>query len=123
MIWQLSQDDVIEDVKAKIDKTGYFKLILITPAFFKEGWKPDMESLGVNAQLISANIGKPVSIGGWDMDENYPKPMSKAVPSGSVYYYKLLADSADELMEKVYKNGVSYKRSSEGFGISLIGVI
>ncbi len=115
--------DVIEDIKSKIDETGYFKLILVTPAFFREGWKPDLESLGVHAELVSANIGKPISIGGWDMDANCPKTMSKAVPSGSVYYYRLLDGAADELMEKVYTRGVSYKRSNEGFGISLIGVI
>jgi len=118
-----NESDVIKEIKEKIDKTGYFKLILITPAFFKDGWKPDLKLLGINAELISANLGKPISIGGWDMDKNYPKPMSKAAPSGNVYYYKLLDGTADELIDKVYNNGISYKRSNEGFGICLIGVI
>ncbi len=117
------KNEVMNEIKEKIDKTGYFKLVLITPAFFKDGWKPDLKSLGINAEMITASIGKPVSIGGWDMAEGYPKPMSKAVPAGSVYYFKLLDGTADELFEKISKNGISYKRSNEGFGISVIGVI
>ncbi len=117
------RDDVVEEIKEKVDKTGYFKLVLVTPAFFKDGWKPDLDSLGIKAELVSANIGKPISIGGWDMDKNYPKTMSKAVPAGSVYYYKLLDGTADELIKKVHKNSISYKRQNEGFGIALIGVI
>ncbi len=118
-----SQDDVIEKIKDNIDKTGYFKLILITPAFFEDGWKPDLKPFGIKAELVAANIGKAISIGGWDMDKNYPKPMSKAVPAGSVYYYKLLDGTADDLIKTINRNSISYKRSKEGFGISLIGVM
>lgn len=115
--------NVIDNVKNRIKETKKFKLILMTPAIFRTGWKPDLSALGVHAKLIAAAVGKPVSVGGWDMEAKQPKPMSRTVPAGSVYYYQLLDGSIDDLIENIYKNGISNKRANEGFGISLIGVI
>ncbi|HPS31136.1 MAG TPA: type III-B CRISPR module-associated protein Cmr3 [bacterium] len=58
-----------------------WKLILTTPSVFEEGWKPKIQ--GVQA----SSVGKPFSIGGFDMKKRMPKPMVKAVPAGSVYVF------------------------------------
>jgi CRISPR-associated protein Cmr3 len=41
-----------------------------------------------------------VSIGGWNMAKNQPKPMRKAVPAGSVYYFRLENEDYTEKIEK-----------------------
>lgn len=59
------------------------KIVLTSPAIFTEhGWKPNFEG---DIKIIYSSIGKPVYIGGFDMYKKRPKPMYKAVPSGSVY--------------------------------------
>lgn len=111
----------VEEIKEIIKKTKMFKLILINPAIFKSGWKPDFSDLKTRVKLIAAAVGKPIRIGGWDLENKKPKVMSKAVPAGSVYYYKILDGPIDDLIEKVYNNGISDSRSNEGFGVSLLG--
>lgn len=71
-------------------KPGRIKVILTTPACFSEGWQPSSWSLwlGDNARLVSAAVGKPISISGWDLARGNPKPMRAFVPAGSVYYFE-----------------------------------
>jgi CRISPR-associated protein Cmr3 len=72
----------------------YFKILLLTPTAFNDDWKPNIPDLTteVDVELISAFIGKPISLGGWDIKNRCPKEMHKAVPAGSVYYYKIKND-------------------------------
>ena len=67
-----------ERLKAK----NYCKVLFKTPTFFKCGWKPEQEG------LVCANVGKYLSIGGWDMESKNHKPMKRYVPAGSVYVFK-----------------------------------
>jgi CRISPR-associated protein Cmr3 len=75
-------------------KPGKIKLVLLTPAYFHAGWQPEKgwgAWLGAGVQFISAAIGKPLSISGWDMQANQgrgaPKPLRHFLPSGSVFYF------------------------------------
>lgn len=73
-----------------------FKVYLATPAPL-EDWHPT-KILQKNFQgvtLIAAAVGKPISIGGWDLDLMKPKPMRKAIPPGSTYLFK--AGSQDQI--------------------------
>ena len=101
-------------------KSGKFKLYLSSPAIFKKGWKPDLESMGIKAQLIAAVLGKPVHIGGFDMAKKSPKPMLKAVPAGSVYYYET-NEPAELILEKLQGESISDFLRDQGFGIAYIG--
>lgn len=102
-------------------KKGQFKIYLSTPAIFlKNGWKPDLEKFGIKANMVAACVGKPVSIGGYDLVNNKPKPMLKAVPAGSVYYYES-DDSPKVIMEKIHAKSVSDYLPEQGFGIAYIG--
>lgn len=85
---QLTSNEPIEE---EFLTSKYFKLLLLSPTYFKSGWKPNLESIlpGIELQLLSAFIGKSLSIGGWDIEEGEPKIMLKAVPAGSVYYYEI----------------------------------
>lgn len=119
----------VDEIKNKIAETKRFKLALTTPAIFKNGWLPegiDSNTMqgqinGVEVKLISACIGKPVGIGGYDFVKNHPKVMKKAVPAGSVYYFELKEDNGGSLFEKLWLKSISDERAQEGFGITLIG--
>lgn len=112
-------------------KEGMFKLYLATPAIFDKGWLPSWidestyegEKDGIKLKLISCAIGKFIRIGGWDIARNRPKPMYKAVPAGSVYYFKILDGNIDvEKIKKVFHfKNISDKNPEEGFGLSFIG--
>lgn len=74
-----------------------FKLYLMTPALFAGGWIPDGVSTadfsffpvrGVAARMVAAAVGKPLDIGGWDLARGGPRPMFRAVPPGSVYFFQ-----------------------------------
>lgn len=118
----------VEPIKDKIARDKKFKIVILTPAILKKGWVPEsidsktFEGLinGVKVKMLSACVGKPVGIGGFDMANSMPKTMKKSVPSGSVYYFEL-KDSADNLFEKVWLKSISDERNKEGFGITLIG--
>lgn len=99
-------------------KRGSFKLYLSTPAIFKKGWKPDLPD--IKAELMAAAVGKPVHIGGFDMEERKPKPMYKAVPAGSVYYYTT-EESPERILEKLHGIAISDYQREQGFGIAYVG--
>jgi len=110
-------------VIGEIKRRGKFKIVLNTHSFFNKGWEPDLSRFGVKVKLITAALGKPMSIGGWDMKANEPKIMAKAVPAGSVYYYEVLDGNIDNLIKGICENGISDLRSNEGFGRCMLGVI
>jgi CRISPR-associated protein Cmr3 len=102
-------------------KENRFKLYLATPAFFKNGWRPDLEKkFGIKADLIAAAIGKPEHIGGFDMAKRKAKPMLKAVPTGSVFYFES-AEPAEKILEKLQGESISDFLSEQGFGIAYVG--
>ena len=125
-----SWDDISPaEIKSKIKENNRFKVVLLTPAIFKNGWLPggiDKDTLegrvnSVEVKLVGACLGKPVGIGGFDLVKKMPKVMEKAVPAGSVYYFELREGNMDEVFERVWLRSIGDKRAQEGFGISLIG--
>jgi CRISPR-associated protein Cmr3 len=69
---------VLRELKEK----KYFKVLFKTPVYFEDGWKPKHNG------LVCANIGKPISIGGFDMETKSIKEMKKYVPAGSIFVFK-----------------------------------
>lgn len=114
----------------------YFKLVLTTPAIFEKGWLPkwsndDNEFYRIfpNAvcrfKLIAAALGKPIFIGGFNMKPpSGPKPMRKAVPAGSVYYFEIV-DQYETSVTDVFKSIVSISDDEndrkQGFGLYYLG--
>ncbi|MCS7200482.1 MAG: type III-B CRISPR module-associated protein Cmr3 [Caldimicrobium sp.] len=107
-----------------------FKIYLATPAIFEKGWLPnwiDENSLegnfnGIELKLICCAIGKYVRIGGWDLAKKEPKPMYKAVPAGSVYYFEVLDNTTEEEIRNTFHlKNISDINPEEGFGLSLVG--
>ncbi|BBB92062.1 MAG TPA: type III-B CRISPR module-associated protein Cmr3 [Methylomusa anaerophila] len=107
-----------------------FKLYLATPAIFENGWVPGwIDSVtmtgtynGVNMRLICAAIGKFHSLGGWDMDKCKPKPMRRAVPAGSVYYFET-ETTPDLVLDVFHGQSISDYDAPQGFGIAYVGAV
>lgn len=118
-----------------------FKVYLSTPAVFINGWYPGWIDAsngmtgtfkGLELKLIAAAVGDYLPIGGYDMKKNRPKPMRRAVPAGSVYYFKLLDGDPKAIIETFHNKAISddyifdEKKDSyrmQGFGISFVGVV
>ncbi|MEZ4955202.1 MAG: type III-B CRISPR module-associated Cmr3 family protein [Saprospiraceae bacterium] len=118
-------DPIGSNTKLKIDKPNLnkdsFKIYLSTPAFFtKLGWQPDLSRFNINARLVAACVGKPLHIGGYDMLNNRPKPMLKAVPAGSVYYYES-DESPEKILSQLHGQSISDFLPEQGYGIAFIG--
>lgn len=107
-----------------------FKLVLTTPAVFENGWLPrwlDSEKLegeyeGIKLRLLTAAVGKYLTIGGFDVKDKEPKPMRRAVPPGSVYYFELCDGGDIAKVEDVFNyKSISDIDPEEGYGITFVG--
>ena len=107
------------DVRQPEQLSGnYFKLYLATPAIFNEGWRPSPDTIP-GAKLVAAVIGKPLYIGGFDIKTRFPKPLRRAVPAGSVYYYEGSLEEA----RKLHGCSISDSDRKQGYGIVYIGTV
>lgn len=102
-----------------VEPFEYFKLCLTTPAIFKSGWYPNLDKLGI--ELLAAAVGKPCYIGGFDMKERKPKNMYRAVPAGSVYYFKCCVQNNQKLIDELHGKAISDVYPEQGFGIAYMG--
>lgn len=118
-----------------------FKLYIATPSIFAQGAIPDFINpsnltgeiiKGVKVKLLTCAIGKFLSIGGFDLAQQQPKPMQKAIPAGSVYYFELLNTTNAEatftqLAEhfNAHKNSICQNKTfaKQGYGICYVGKI
>lgn len=124
-----------EKVKAQIEATKRFKLVLTTPALLMDGWCPkwiDRQTLvgshgHVRIKLISAALGKSMGIGGFDLAKQHPKPIHRFVPAGSVYFFELIEGDADAVFSVFHEKSISEdiqtfpQTARQGFGHTLIG--
>ena len=112
-----------------IRETECFKVYLSTPALFKSGWLPSFLDAGTlegtvgsaQVSLYAAAVGKPTYVGGWDIKEGAPKPMRKAVPSGSVYYFRLKEGPPEAVVDAWHGQSISDAWAQEGFGLCYVG--
>lgn len=111
-------------------KDKIFKIYFATPSIFNKGLLPSWidhnsfvgEYKGIKLKLICACIGKYKYIGGWNMAKNKPKPLCRAIPAGSVYYFQILDDSSiDKIKETFHLRNISDVSPEEGFGLTFIG--
>lgn len=105
----------------RIEKEGRFRLLLLTPGLFADGWKPQ----GVPGELIAACVNRGETISGWDMAANdkrgAPKTAQRVAPAGSVYWFGKLADLA--ALRVLADNGLPLDdpaRRAEGFNRCLV---
>lgn len=139
---------IIEDVKKRIAEEGKFKIYFITPTIFKNGWYPDflfnqnghlegnLPDTSLRVRLVGACVGRAIPVGGFDIRNKHPKEIQKAVPSGSVYFFRFTdwnswTDEQRESNISLLLKNFFYKSLAdqtqpqgywkEGFGLALIG--
>ncbi|MBK8175235.1 MAG: CRISPR-associated protein Crm3 [Rhodospirillales bacterium] len=111
------------------------RLVAVTPIVWERGWLPDrlasedgnyrgrLEPIGVEVELRAAFVPRPQSVSGWDMARKRPKPVTRLVPPGAVYFFER-ADgntfTADDA-EKLWLSAIGC-RVGEGFGRVVPGV-
>jgi len=110
------------------------RMILITPAHFTGGWKPewlndDLKGTppsvhGLKLRLVSAAVGRRMATSGWDLFHKRPKPVRWLVGSGSVYFFEVLQGSAAALTGDAWLKPVSDEEQSrkDGYGLAVWGV-
>jgi CRISPR-associated protein Cmr3 len=109
--------------------TPGLRVLTVTPALFERGWLPDglersersyrgpLPGLEGEVVLRAAFVSRPVHVSGWDMAAGRPKPTSRMVPAGSVYFFervdKAPFDESDA--NRLWLSALG-SRTAEGFG-------
>ncbi len=117
----------------KIHTTKRFLLYLATPAIFKQGWRPRdwATTLGtpkdLQLTLYGACVFRPRILGGWDLKKKAPKNVRRAVPPGSVYFFRYendcgIEDITEWLKALAFQRPLSDEDGSLGYGWALAGL-
>lgn len=103
---------------SRIASERRFRLLLLTPGLFAEGWKP----AGVPGKLIAASVNRAETISGWDLAANdkggAPKRAQRVAPAGSVDWFEDF-DGDIAALKTLARTGlpiVDPARAGEGFG-------
>ena len=110
-----------------------FRLILATPAIFSKGWLPDwinendltgtIPNTNAKVKLVSAVTERWLPVSGWGYERGQTghKPMRRAVPSGSVYFFDVIEGTLTA--KNLWLNSICCKEQdiNDGFGLVLIG--
>ncbi|MBP7569103.1 MAG: CRISPR-associated protein Crm3 [Acidobacteria bacterium] len=111
------------------------RVVAVTPLCFEKGWLPDGLDVrdcayrgrlpGLDAEVIlrAAFVPRPVHVSGWDMAANAPKPTSRMVPPGAVYFFERSDGKPfGEADARSLWLGALGTRTDEGFGRVVPGV-
>jgi CRISPR-associated protein Cmr3 len=112
-----------------IAKSGRLRVLLATPAYFDEGWRPSFlleERCGVKPSLKAAIVPRPQVVSGWDFDKRAPKPTRRLVPAGAVYFLTLDGSEEERMnwLETHWWEAISDdpQARNDGYGLALFGV-
>ncbi|MEI8326466.1 MAG: type III-B CRISPR module-associated Cmr3 family protein, partial [Betaproteobacteria bacterium] len=126
----------------KLAANKRFRLVLQSPALFRQGWLPDgvvqqdgfykLQGAGFSARLACAAIARREVVSGWDLHGWKPKPAQAAAPVGSVYWFDEFEGDAGKLAawaqgglwpENLDAMDTTQKmRRAEGYNLALLGV-
>jgi CRISPR-associated protein Cmr3 len=115
------------------------RLVAVTPLCFENGWLPDgltesdgayrgrLEGMDHEVVLRAAFVPRPIHVSGWDMAANdgkgAPKPTSRMVPPGAVYFFERLDGRPfGETEAKSLWLAALGTRTDEGFGRLVPGI-
>src|SRR5690554_617421 len=117
-----------DELFSNIIKDRHCRVILLTPAYFKAGWKPDWlfsphEDVKVELKAIALQRHQVVS--GWDMELRRPKPTRRLAPAGTVLFLKLEGndDAVGKWAKKMWMSAISDDQQDrlDGFGLAVLG--
>lgn len=117
---------VNEPSSLHLHTNGNLRVVLLTPAYFDDGWQPnsggDWSQWVGGGTLVSAAIGKPQHISGWDVAHNRPKPLRHYLPVGSVFFFEnadwqnrpFTQTPTDESQDETYFGAMGYGQVALG---------
>lgn len=138
-------NDLREAILARGEGPHVWRVVLLTPAIFRDGWRPDDATIqsifgpppaqsddpetakAKRAQLVAACVGRYETLSGWDFaargGQGAPKPSRRAAPAGSVYWIKSRLPG-EKLLENVWLKSLCDDAQDrlDGFGRMLLGV-
>ncbi len=135
--WRESSEPFLvcpKDVRDRIKNDKACRVILLTPAHFRAGFRPGwllQPRDGVAPTLVAAAVGRPRVVSGWDYEISKPKPTRRLAPAGSVFFLKLDGDeqNIDRWIDSIWMNCVSDDDETgnpaqtrlDGFGLAALG--
>ncbi len=116
-------------LRENIVKDRHCRLILLTPAYFKSGYKPEhllQPTMGVTTRLCAIAVRRPQVVSGWDLDLREPKPARRLAPSGTVLFLELEGEdqAIAAWVDAMWMSCVSDEQQDrlDGFGLAALGV-
>lgn len=128
-----------KEIQEAIKREKKLRMVLATPAIFENGWLPgwltikeehETKCIGtipgteIEVQLVSVVNERWQPLSGWSYERNKPKPISRMVPAGSVYFFKITNSVSDEDIANMWLQSVcdDTQLKKDGFGLSLWGI-
>lgn len=109
--------------------TKRLRLLLLTPAVFRAGWRPDWlepragefvgEWAGLELTLRAAFVPRSEAISGWDLVARGPRASRRMAPAGSVYYFECGTEVTLDVATSLWMRSVQdpdSQESRDGFG-------
>jgi len=123
-----------ESVQRELESTSRIRMVLVTPAIFKHGWRPDWldaKSLtgrsypdGPLLKLVGVSNARWKAVSGWSLaPPRGPKPIRRMVPAGSVYFFERIERDDQTLAANGWLRPVSdlQQDCNDGFGLAAWG--
>jgi CRISPR-associated protein Cmr3 len=128
--WPLPPEQPPDSLRERVASSGRVKLVLATPALFRQGWLPawvDQTALRTTEpypglRLVSAAVPRPEPVGGFDLVRRIPRPLRPAVPAGSVYFFEEAErGAAVRAFDRWFGACLSDDHAGIGFGLAFAG--
>lgn len=125
------------DLFEQIGKQKACRLVLLTPAYFTAGYRPDLTNLAgqLHPELAAAAVPRAQVVSGWDMLHRNsndtlgaPKPTRRLAPAGAVYFVRFGDNDTSQAIEQwardLWMSCISEDPQSkrDGFGLVALGV-
>jgi CRISPR-associated protein Cmr3 len=118
------------DIVEAIANAGGCRLVLLTPAYFQQGYTTDwrrFEQHAVTPELRAMVVKRPQVVSGWDIATGTPKPSTRLAPAGSVYYLSLQGstEAIKTWVREMWLQPISDEQPeqfcNDGFGVAVMG--
>ncbi len=126
------------DLKEAIKTQKACRVFLLTPAYFKEGYRPTWllePQHGVQPKLEAIAIQRPQVVSGWDFEKREPKPTRRLAPAGTVLFLTLegTPEAIETWVDNIWMHCVSDDEDNQensdnpeqyrndGFGLAVVG--
>src|SRR5690606_6423019 len=124
----IDSDDERQIIK-QIQQSGIARIIFLTPAIWNQGVLPgswnvqtgELEFKDIRVKLLTYAVGRPLIIGGWDIQKQRPKKRMPAIPAGSVYYVEVQPAQAEQFVRTIHSQNWSDHLAHEGYGYAICG--